>query len=75
MSFTDELLVLFGKNVTRDAQGLNARLHCFGSISVDDGTPFRDRRIHPVVHKHLALSIYTRLTRGFSAPSTTGKGR
>ncbi|WP_312494760.1 cellulose biosynthesis protein BcsQ [Pseudomonas cremoris] len=40
MSFTDELLVLFGKNVTRDAQGLNARLHFFGSIPVDDGTPF-----------------------------------
>ncbi len=40
MSFTDQLFELFGKNVTRDAQGLNARLHFFGSIPVDDGTPF-----------------------------------
>ncbi|TFY91905.1 cellulose synthase operon protein YhjQ [Pseudomonas nabeulensis] len=40
MSFTDRLLVLFGKNVTRDARGLDARLHFFGSIPVDDGSPF-----------------------------------
>ncbi|WDU61987.1 cellulose biosynthesis protein BcsQ [Pseudomonas poae] len=40
MSFTDQLFELFGKNVMRDAQGLNARLHFFGSIPVDDGTPF-----------------------------------
>lgn len=37
MSLTDELLVLFGKHVTRDARGLDARLHFFGSIPGDDG--------------------------------------
>jgi len=40
MSFTDGLLALLGKDVSRDARGLNARLHFFGSIPVDDGTPF-----------------------------------
>ena len=39
MSLANEFVVLFGKNVTRDAQGLNARLHFFGSIPVDDGSP------------------------------------
>lgn len=38
MSLTDELLALFGKRVTRDAHGLDARLHFFGSIPVEDGT-------------------------------------
>ncbi|MBV4453846.1 MULTISPECIES: cellulose biosynthesis protein BcsQ [Pseudomonas] len=37
MSLTDELLALFGKRVTRDACGLDARLHFFGSIPVNDG--------------------------------------
>lgn len=41
MSLTDELFELFGKNVTRDPQGLNARMHFFGSIPVDDGTPIQ----------------------------------
>lgn len=27
MSLSEELLMLFGKNVTHDAQGINARLH------------------------------------------------
>ncbi|WP_455823847.1 cellulose biosynthesis protein BcsQ [Pseudomonas graminis] len=40
MSLTDQLFELFGKNVARDPQGLNARMHFFGSIPVDDGTPF-----------------------------------
>ncbi|MBD8670085.1 cellulose biosynthesis protein BcsQ [Pseudomonas lurida] len=40
MSFTDGLLVLLGRDVSRDPQGLNARLHFFGSVPVDDGTPF-----------------------------------
>ncbi|ONH54333.1 cellulose synthase operon protein YhjQ [Pseudomonas cedrina] len=40
MSFTDALLVLLGKDVIRDAEGLNARLHFFGGIPVDDGTQF-----------------------------------
>lgn len=40
MSFTDGLLVLLGRDVSRDARGLNARLHFFGSTPVDDGTPF-----------------------------------
>ncbi|UII71874.1 cellulose synthase operon protein YhjQ [Pseudomonas sp. HN11] len=40
MGFTDGLLVLLGQDVSRDAKGLNARLHFFGNIPVDDGTPF-----------------------------------
>ncbi len=40
MSLTDDLLMLFGKSVSRDPQGLAARLHFFGSVPVDDGTPF-----------------------------------
>lgn len=40
MSFTDGLLVLLGKDVSLDPQGLNARMHFFGSVPVDDGTPF-----------------------------------
>lgn len=40
MSFTDSLLVLLGQDVSRDPQGQHARLHFFGSIPVDDGTPF-----------------------------------
>ncbi|MGK9416066.1 cellulose biosynthesis protein BcsQ [Pseudomonas cedrina] len=37
MSLTDELLALFGKRVTRDAHGLDARLHFFGSVPLNDG--------------------------------------
>ncbi|HCT07391.1 MAG TPA: cellulose synthase operon protein YhjQ [Pseudomonas sp.] len=40
MSLTDRIFCLLGKDVARDPQGLNARLHFFGSIPVDDGTPF-----------------------------------
>lgn len=43
MGFAEGLLVLLGKDVSRDPQGLNARLHFFGSIPVDDGTPFPSR--------------------------------
>ena len=38
MSRTDDLFALFGKSVTRDPQGKNARLHFFGTIPFDDGT-------------------------------------
>ena len=40
MSFTDGLLALLGKDVSRDPRGLNSRLHFFGRIPVEDGTPF-----------------------------------
>ena len=35
MSLSEELLALFGKNVTHDAQGINARMHFFGSVPAD----------------------------------------
>lgn len=38
MSRTDDLFALFGKSVSRDPTGRNARLHFFGSIPFDDGT-------------------------------------
>lgn len=44
MSLANEFFVLFGKNVTRDARGLNARLHFFGSIPVEDGSPVSSTR-------------------------------
>lgn len=50
MSLTQELLVLFGKNVTRDPHGINARLHFFGSIPVDDGSPIPDQT--PSANEH-----------------------
>lgn len=36
MSLSEELLALFGKNVTHDAQGINARMHFFGSVPADE---------------------------------------
>lgn len=51
MSLSDKLMVLFGKNVTRDAEGMNARLHFFGSIPVDDGTPFP--HLAPSANEHV----------------------
>ncbi len=38
MSRTDDLFALFGKGVSRDPKGRNARLHFFGTIPFDDGT-------------------------------------
>ena len=38
MSRTDDLFALFGKGVSRDPEGRNARLHFFGTIPFDDGT-------------------------------------
>lgn len=60
MSFTDELFELFGKNVTRDARGLNARLHFFGSIPVDDGTPIPPQI--PCANEH-SLPVETAVAR------------
>lgn len=51
MSLTDQLFELFGKNVARDPQGLNARMHFFGSIPVDDGTPFPPQQT-PSANEH-----------------------
>ncbi len=38
MSRTDDLFALFGKGVSRDPKGRNARLHFFGTVPFDDGT-------------------------------------
>lgn len=38
MSLSEELLALFGKNVTHDAHGIDARMHFFGSVPADDNT-------------------------------------
>ena len=38
MSRTDDLFALFGKSVSRDPKGRNARLNFFGSVPFDDGT-------------------------------------
>jgi len=39
MSLSEELLTLFGKNVTHDAQGIEARMHFFGSVPAGDNHP------------------------------------
>ena len=38
MSLSEELLALFGKNVTHDAHGINARMHFFGSVPANENT-------------------------------------
>lgn len=38
MSLSEELLALFGKDVSHDAQGINARMHFFGDVPADDNT-------------------------------------
>ncbi|MFQ6349603.1 cellulose biosynthesis protein BcsQ [Pseudomonas sp. R11F] len=38
MSLSEELLALFGKDVSHDAQGINARMHFFGSVPGDEDT-------------------------------------
>lgn len=38
MSLSEELLALFGKNVTHDAQGIDARMHFFGSVPAAENT-------------------------------------
>ncbi|MGH8449488.1 cellulose biosynthesis protein BcsQ [Pseudomonas sp.] len=39
MSLSEELLALFGKDVSHDAQGINARMHFFGSVPADESAP------------------------------------
>ncbi|MFL1500184.1 MULTISPECIES: cellulose biosynthesis protein BcsQ [unclassified Pseudomonas] len=39
MSLSEELLALFGKNVTHDAEGINARMHFFGSVPANETHP------------------------------------
>ncbi|MGR3887255.1 cellulose biosynthesis protein BcsQ [Pseudomonas sp. 1152_12] len=39
MSLSEELLALFGKNVTHDAEGINARMHFFGSVPANETNP------------------------------------
>lgn len=36
MSLSEELLTLFGKNVSHDADGINARMHFFGSVPANE---------------------------------------
>lgn len=38
MSLSEELLTLFGKNVSHDADGINARMHVFGSVPANENT-------------------------------------
>lgn len=38
MSLSEELLTLFGKNVSHDANGINARMHFFGSVPANENT-------------------------------------
>lgn len=44
MSLSEELLTLFGKNVSHDAEGINARMHVFGSVPANEN-PIPNRLI------------------------------
>ena len=48
MSLSEELLTLFGKNVSHDADGINARMHFFGSVPANEN-------IHPQSTHQIAL--------------------
>lgn len=48
MSLSEELLTLFGKNVSHDADGINARMHFFGSVPANEN-------IHPQSIHQIAL--------------------
>lgn len=48
MSLSEELLTLFGKNVSHDADGINARMHFFGSVPANENT-------HPQSTHQIAL--------------------
>ncbi|WP_248732428.1 cellulose biosynthesis protein BcsQ [Pseudomonas sp. MWU13-2517] len=43
MSLSEELLALFGKDVSHDAQGINARMHFFGSVPADEPPPLHSQ--------------------------------
>ncbi|QHF42520.1 cellulose synthase operon protein YhjQ [Pseudomonas sp. S35] len=70
MSRTDDLFALFGKSVSRDPAGRNARLHFFGSIPFDDGTRVNQKEgsrfgayaPHATEHRHPAPLVALRPT-------------
>ncbi|OPA94979.1 cellulose synthase operon protein YhjQ [Pseudomonas fluorescens] len=55
MSLSKELLTLFGKNVTHDAQGIDARMHFFGSVPADENAHSRQTPVTALRPKVIAL--------------------
>ncbi|NVZ67909.1 cellulose biosynthesis protein BcsQ [Pseudomonas costantinii] len=57
MSLSDELLALFGKNVTHDAQGIDARMHFFGSVPGDEGAHPQSQSTDTVVLRPKVVAL------------------
>lgn len=55
MSLSKELLTLFGKNVTHDAHGIDARMHFFGSVPADENAHSRQTQVTALRPKVIAL--------------------
>ncbi|MEO8488495.1 cellulose biosynthesis protein BcsQ [Pseudomonas sp.] len=55
MSLSEELLALFGKNVTHDAQGINARMHFFGSVPANENS--HSRQIEPAALRPKVVAL------------------
>ncbi|TSD79587.1 cellulose synthase operon protein YhjQ [Pseudomonas sp. KBS0710] len=55
MSLSEELLTLFGKNVSHDADGINARMHFFGSVPANENT--HPQSTHPVALRPKVVAL------------------
>ncbi|SDY52003.1 cellulose biosynthesis protein BcsQ [Pseudomonas salomonii] len=55
MSLSEELLTLFGKNVSHDANGINARMHFFGSVPANENTLPQSTHLVALCPKVVAL--------------------
>lgn len=55
MSLSEELLTLFGKNVSHDADGINARMHFFGSVPANENTHPQPTHLEALRPKVVAL--------------------
>lgn len=55
MSLSEELLTLFGKNVSHDANGINARMHFFGSVPANENT--HPQSTHPVALRPKVVAL------------------
>ena len=55
MSLSEELLTLFGKNVSHDADGINARMHFFGSVPANENT--HPQSTHPAALRPKVVAL------------------
>ena len=55
MSLSEELLTLFGKNVSHDADGINARMHFFGSVPANGN--IHPQSTHPIALRPKVVAL------------------